>query len=626
VPKARDRQAAEGQAPPQAAANAPAPAAAKAPSAVAGKTPAPAASEIVRHPWVDALRKRGEFIPRIAALLTFVAGMVSVFSAVTPAYRSRLHNVRHLLGPGVPETAAGSTAAFGIALMLLSYGLRRRQRRAWIATLVLAVIITILHLAKGLDVEEASLCVALIVVLVLSRSNFRAAASVPPQRVRLTALTMLFAVDIGFGLFLIRENGHTLRGNPHLGSKLWQVLLGFIGVRGPLNFGSHQAGNTVHAVLAGLGAISLLTALSVILVRPPGPPRRSADQEAALSALLRSHGEQDSLAYFANRDDRQLILSPSGKSAVSFRVVGGVALAAGDPLGDPEAWPGAIDAFLTQAGTSAWVPAVMGCSERGGTAWSRAGLDALELGDEAVVYATEFSLEGRSMRGVRQACGRIERAGYTMQVRRCGDVDRAEWAQLVEAAKRWRQGGVERGFSMALGRLGDPREANGMIATAHDAEGRLRALLQFVPWGKKGLSLDVMRRDPASDNGVNEALIVAVLGRCTELGVERVSLNFAVFRSALERGAQLGAGPIARAWRKLLIIGSKWWQIEQLARFNAKFEPRWIPRYMCYPGSLEIPSVAIAALRAEAFIVLPSFRRKNSRTLEPQDEEEPLCR
>jgi lysyl-tRNA synthetase class 2 len=581
----------------------------------------------VLHPWVDALRKRGELVPRIAALLTFIAGVVSVFSAITPAYRTRLHNVRHLLGPGVPATAAGSTAAFGIALMLLSYGLRRRQKRAWFAALVLAIIITILHLAKGLDVEEASLCIALVVLLIVSRKHFRAASSVPPQRVRLIFLGLLFAVDIAFGLILIRENGHTLIGNPQLRSKLWQVLLGFIGVRGPLQFGSHGAGNLVHAVLAGLGAISLLAALSVLLVRPPGPPRRTPAQNEVLAALIRSHGEQDSLAYFANRDDRQLIVSPSGKSAVSFRVVGGVALAAGDPLGDPEAWPGAIDAFLTRAGDSAWVPAVMGCSERGGVAWSRAGLDALELGDEAVVHTDEFSLEGRSMRGVRQACGRIERAGYRLQVRRCGDVDRAEWAELMTAAERWRQGGVERGFSMALGRLGDPREADGMIATAHDADGKLRALLQFVPWGRTGLSLDVMRRDPAAENGVNEALIVVVLSHATSIGIERVSLNFAVFRAALERGAQLGAGPIAKAWRKLLVIGSKWWQIEQLARFNAKFEPEWVPRYMCYPGSLEIPSVAIAALRAEAFLVMPTIGRRNSRSLDPQDEEkEPLCR
>ena len=93
------------------------------------------AADLVRHPWVEALRKRSDLVPRAAALLTFLAGIVSVISAVTPADKPRLRNVRHLLGPEVPVTAAGTTAAFGIALMLLSFGLRRRQHKAWLATL-----------------------------------------------------------------------------------------------------------------------------------------------------------------------------------------------------------------------------------------------------------------------------------------------------------------------------------------------------------------------------------------------------------------------------------------------------------------------------------------------------------
>ena len=74
-----------------------------------------------------------------------------------------------------------------------------------------------------------------------------------------------------------------------------------------------------------------------------------------------------------------------GKAAVSYRVVSGVMLASGDPIGDPEAWPGAIAEFVALARRHAWVPAVMGCSEQGGEVWVReAELRALELGDEAV--------------------------------------------------------------------------------------------------------------------------------------------------------------------------------------------------------------------------------------------------
>ena len=53
----------------------------------------------------------------------------------------------------------------------------------------------------------------------------------------------------------------------------------------------------------------------------------------------------------------------------------------------------------------------------------------------------------------------------------------------------------------------------------------------------------------------------------------RVSLNFAMFREAFARGAELGAGPIARLWRQALLLASRNWQLESLYRSNAKYHP-----------------------------------------------------
>ncbi|MCW2498909.1 MAG: hypothetical protein JWN87_585, partial [Frankiales bacterium] len=108
-----------------------------------------------------------------------------------------------------------------------------------------------------------------------------------------------------------------------------------------------------------------------------------------------------------------------------------------------------------------------------------------------------------------------------------------------------------------------------------------------------------------AENGLNELLIVAALEAAPQLGVQRLSLNFAVFRSALERGERLGAGPVLRAWRAALLFASRWFQIESLYRFNAKFRPDWEPRYVCYPTARDLPRVALAALEAEAFVVWP---------------------
>ncbi|WP_432154924.1 MULTISPECIES: phosphatidylglycerol lysyltransferase domain-containing protein [Streptomyces] len=331
------------------------------------------------------------------------------------------------------------------------------------------------------------------------------------------------------------------------------------------------------------------------------------DDEMRLRALLERHGERDSLGYFALRREKSAVWSPTGKAAVVYRVVGGVSLASGDPIGDPEAWPGAIGPWLAQARAHGWIPAVMGASEEAGTVYSRHGLDALELGDEAIVEVAEFTLEGRAMRTVRQAYNRVRRAGYQVRIRRHADIPPDETAFLVERADDWRDGATERGFSMALGRLGDPGDGRCVMLECTDAEGRLRALLSFVPWGPHGLSLDLMRRDRDSDNGLMEFMVIELLRRAGEIGITQVSLNFAMFRSVFERGARLGAGPVLRLWRSLLSFFSRWWQIESLYRANAKYRPIWEPRFLLFEKSADLPRIGLASARAEGFLEAPGL-------------------
>jgi len=331
---------------------------------------------------------------------------------------------------------------------------------------------------------------------------------------------------------------------------------------------------------------------------------RQDDRE--IRELLSKYGHRDSLGYFALRNDKSVIWSPTGKSCVGYRVVSGVMLASGDPIGDPEAWPGAIHAFLDEAARHAWALAVMGCSELGAEVWCREGnLTALELGDEAIVEVAAFSLQGRQMRNVRQMAGRVCRQGYEAQVRRLSEVPAEEVERLVRRADSWRGSPTERGFSMALGRVGGPGDGECVIATATE-NGVLRGLLHFVPWGSDGLSLDLMRRERTAQPGVNDFLIVETIKAAQELGIKRVSLNFAVFRSALARGERIGAGPVLRAWRGILLFASRWFQIESLYKFNAKFCPLWVPRFFVFSGTRDAPRVAFAALEAEAFLVWPT--------------------
>jgi lysyl-tRNA synthetase class 2 len=552
------------------------------------------------HGWY--LRHSPSLIAGIALLL----GVLTLVDALFVRQRYRVHAVTRVIPVPASATATAVVFVSGLLLIRLSSALRKRKRRAWRAAVAISVALVLAHgLREERRYGEAAIGLVLLVLLIAARSRFTAKSDPRSRWFAARVLAQGFVAGLLYGLALLYVYPHEVIGHPGFSGRCQEVLLAMVGVDGPVRFYGDLFDDILHVTLFGISLVTVASA-ALFALRPAEPVAvLSAQDEARLRDLLDRHGCRDSLGYFALRGDKSVVWSPTGKAALTYRVVLGVALVSGDPIGDPEAWPGAIAAYAQLVEENAWTPAVMGCSELGATVFKReCGLSALVLGDEAIVEVADFTLEGRAMRGVRQPCTRVTRAGYALQIRRTGELDDAEVEQLRAAAGAWRMDGVERGFSMALGRLGDKRDSACVVVTAHQ-DGALRGLLHFVPWGRDGLSLDLMRRDRDADNGLNEFMIAGLLQAAPSLGVVRVSLNFAVFRDALERGERIGAGPVLRAWRALLLFASRWWQIESLYRFNVKFRPYWEPRFISFPSTRDIPRIAVAAMEAEAFLVRP---------------------
>lgn len=258
------------------------------------------------------------------------------------------------------------------------------------------------------------------------------------------------------------------------------------------------------------GLTSILTALSIVAAsvvflrtaRDRTRGRAGASWRSGGSSA--TTGEDDSLAYFATRRDRSAILTPGDRAVVSYRVVNGVALAAGDPIGDPHAWQEAIGRWRAEAREHGWSPAGADASESGARAYAHAGFQVRAMGDEAVLEASRFTLEGPAMADVRHAVRAAEASGLHVQLRRQAQLSPAERREIAVAARSWLHGESERGFSMALNREMDPADGRILYVTAHEADGSLAGVLGFVPWGRRGVSLDVMRRRPDAPHGVTE--------------------------------------------------------------------------------------------------------------------------
>jgi lysyl-tRNA synthetase class 2 len=558
----------------------------------------------------------------VASVWSFIAIPLHLFA---PAYVKRVDQAFDFFG--IP---AGHTFFSAVYLAVVGSALLRGKRAAllwvlwvfealWLIAQTAAVAFTSVRLANPNDAELLSdfgpatvkdlelgivqvvVVAAIIVLLWTIRGAFPARLAPGTRRLAVSALVLGLMISAAVSITLTQIFPNSLTGQRE---KIGWAIIAALG-QSRSKMGGHEGHGWVGLSVGAISAASLVIAFAIFLRSVRRVRYLTQSEELDVRRLLLLHGERDSLGYFATRRDKAVIFSPTKDAAIAYRVVNGVSLASGDPLGDPAEWPGAIKAWLAEARTYGWSPAVLSASEEAAHAYVDAGLRALSMGDEAIIDVADFTLEGRTMRPVRQAVTRVQRAGYHAEVVRHGDLSPEALSEYVRLAERWRGAQTERGFSMALGRLGDPADARCVMVIARDAEGTVRGLLSFVPWGVRGVSLDLMRRDSDSVNGLMEFMVTSLVDACGDLGLHRISLNFAMFREIFSDAERVGAGPFLRFTNALLTAASRFWQLESLYQSNEKYLPRWSPRLICYSRGASLAQVLLAAGTAEGFLPAP---------------------
>jgi lysyl-tRNA synthetase class 2 len=548
-------------------------------------------------------------VPDVSAAVLGVFAVLLALWSVVPPLRRLVRVPREYLDDYYFD-APDTSLSWALVLGLLSVALARRKRVAWwVLSLYIATRLGF-TVVFGLAARDAhaliAACVQIVVlgILVAARSQFftRVRPGAARRAVGVLIAGSLVGTLAGWGLVTMAP-GSLDPGDRLLWAFNRVTALSLIDQDGFTG----RPPAVISTVLGAFGALALLAAVITLFQAQRSHNSMTGYDESAIRGLLARYGAEDSLGYFATRRDKAVVFAPSGDAAVTYRVEVGVCVASGDPIGDRREWPHAIAEWRRLTEEFGWAAAVMGASEDGAEAYRRSGLSVLHLGDEAIISTRDFSLSGAEMRQVRQAVTRVRRQGVTVRIRRHVDIPVEEMSDIVRLAGSWRGSATERGFSMALGRLGDRLDGDCILVEAVRPDGQIAGLLSLVPWGRHAVSLDVMRRDPSAPNGVIELMITELAGTSEQLGVLRISLNFAVFRTVFHEGARLGAGPVLRAWRGILQFLSRWWQLETLYRSNAKYGPEWVPRYLCFEDTATLPRVGLASAVAEGFVSLPKI-------------------
>jgi lysylphosphatidylglycerol synthetase-like protein (DUF2156 family) len=563
-------------------------------------------------PEVAADHIRVRRIRRLAAVLLFVAGAIDLLSSVTTPLREHLHLIAQYLPVAVVQAAGALTALAGIGMIMLSRGILRGQRRSWLVAVMLLIASLALHLLHAADVVTLVVCAGVLSLLIVQRDRFRA------QTEQATLVSAFVILAVGgivatLGGFLAvevagRVHHHPLPRWPDVLLGSAERLVGVDWVAFPPTIDRY-----VSISLLAVG-VSLIVVALYLLTRPVVDRRLSSGRaaigrraaELRARDIVRRHGT-GTLDYFALRDDKQWYFHRD--SLVAYGIFGGVCLVSPDPIGPFSERAHVWDSFRRFVDRNGWGLGVMGAGEEWLPTYQASGMRFLYIGDEAVVDPREFSLQGGKMKGLRQAVNRVARYGYTVRFLDPARLDPADAARMAELMAKSRRGEQERGFSMMLGRLFDRRDTGLLLTLVEGPDGAPVAMCQFVPSPAiGGYSLDLMRRDPGDHpNGLLDFALCSTIERLKEMGMKGLSLNFAALRSVLEGDSGDGVTQRVERWALRRLSGVL--QIETLWRFNAKYEPRWLPRYIVFDSAEQFVPVVVQIMRAESLTEVPVIGR-----------------
>jgi lysyl-tRNA synthetase class 2 len=536
---------------------------------------------------------------RLAGLATALAGVVTLVSSLSANAPGR-QLFLEAFEPGSAQAAAHALGVVGGVLTLcLAAGVWRGRRSAARAAVVVLCVLAAVHIAKGLDYEEA--LIALVVAFALHRGLEQVGQpDRRPSRKLVATLGLLVGVASAYAssLTILLISGHSAG----IRATLWTAARSLvIGV--PAAVGGEPR-NLLH--LAG----ALVVAAIVVVLRALLAPAHARDghgraEHERAAAIVAEHG-QDSIAPFALRADKAYFFSHGG--VLAYRTLRETAVVAGDPVGPPGSAAAILADFDAFACGRGWDVVLLGARDANLADYGALGLRTMQVGLEAVVVPREFDLEAPGSKTVRKAVRRVARRGWSIELVRGAELTPPLISDLMAVEAAWRRRGHRRlyGFAMAGDRLwGAPEDCRDLYAIARNPQGEARAFQRYVPY-HGGLSLDAMRRLDDDPNGISDALVAAALAHAAELGLDEVSLNFAGFghlmaAETLERRSHR----VAR-WALRRVHGR--FQLERLARFANKFGPAWRPRFLVYTARTRLPLAALRVMQAEAYIKPPAAR------------------
>lgn len=502
--------------------------------------------------------------PLLMSVASFLGGAMLLMSGSLPGVPDRLHALRDVVPLPFIEASHLASSLVGTGLLLLAPALYRRLDGAFAAIRALLLAGAAFSIFKGVDYEEAAVCIVIAMLLQWTRHAFYRRTELiarPLSTPWLACVVAMVGLSIWVGFFSYKHVDYQ-------NDLWWQFAL------------RDDASRFLRASL-GVGVVLGGAALWRLFAAAPPPPTGTADPGEIARLLATAERTEATLALTG---DKRFLLSPQRDAFLMYQVRGTSWIVMGDPVGAREAWPDLLWSIRDLADAAQGRLLLYQITPAALELAIEMGLGVIKYGEEGLVDLAGFALDGTRPRSLRQAYRRAEREGASFAVVPRADVP-ALLPELARVSREWLAAKGQREKAFSLGRF-DPAYVVQFDCAVVRHEGRVIAFANLWTTANKAeVSVDLMRHADAGPQGVMDYLFVSLMLWGKAQGYARFSLGLAPL-SGIE-GRRL-----APVWAKAASIlfnhGERLYGFKGLRSYKQKFAPVWEARFIAGPNGLAL--------------------------------------
>jgi len=532
----------------------------------------------------------------IISVLTAFVGIINVFSAIRPALADRLSLIVPYLPNVILNGARLATVIFGFSLIVISIGLRNHKKAAWLLAMVVLIVSIVLHLIKGLDYEEASISLVLVLILWSQRFNFQAESDNPSVWQGLRAALLSLALTLGYGTlgFYLLDRQFTI--NFSFWQSIKQTLSMFLSFE-PVVMPVTRFGRYFFDSVYSIATITMIYVLFMFLRPVLLKHSRDLSKYNIAKKIIDKYGRTN-LSTFLLFEGKEYFFDSTSSVVIGYTVRGGIAVVLGDPVGPKVKIIEAINQFKQYCQKKSWQVCFYQVMPDHLDDYQKAEFKIIKVGSEAIVDLNLFSLEGADNKNIRNAFNKIDNLHFTHQV--CEPpLDDRLLRELEEISDEWLaiKHTVERSFS--LGKFHYDYIKNSSILVLKNSTGEIVAFTNIVREGvsQERVSIDLMRHRNGIENGVMEYLFISLFSWAKKNGYKYFNMGLSPLAgTGINKDDSIAEKAINFIYKNI----NQFYNFKGLHGFKDKFHPIWSPRYLIYPSNLSLLKVAVALIEADS--------------------------